>query len=49
MFEERICQFSVTPGEKAKGVEMCGHIERKDKGRTARLVYILSGPSTLGA
>ena len=29
--EERISQLSVIPGKKAKGITMCGHIERKDQ------------------
>ena len=33
--EESICQLSVIPGKKAKGITTCGHIERKDQGRTA--------------
>ena len=37
-YEERISQLSVIPGEKAKGIMRCGHIDRKDQGRTARLV-----------
>ncbi len=44
--EERISQHSVIPGKKAKesrGVV----IERKDQGRTARLVYLFSGPFVL--
>ena len=45
--EERICQLSVIPGKKAKGIMRCGHIERKDQGRTARLVYLFSGPFVL--
>ena len=28
--EERISQFSVIPGKKAKGITRCGHIEWKD-------------------
>ncbi len=42
--EEIISQLSVIPGEKANGVMTCGHIERKDEGHTARLVYLFSGP-----
>ena len=45
--EERISQLSVIPGKKAKGIMRCGHIERKDQGRTARLVYLFSGPFVL--
>ena len=45
--EERISQLSVIPGKKAKGITRCGHIERKDQGRTARLVYLFSGPFVL--
>ncbi len=41
--EERIGQLSVIPGKKAKGIRRCGHIERKDQGRTAQLVYLSSG------
>ncbi len=29
--EERICQLSVIPGNKAKGIRRCGHIERRHK------------------
>ncbi len=46
--EERISQLSMTPGKKAKGIKRCGHTERKDKGHTAQLVYIFSGPFVLG-
>ncbi len=42
--EQGICQLSVTPGKKAKGVKRCGNIDRKDQGRPARLVYLYSGP-----
>ncbi len=45
--EERISHLSVIPGKKAKGITRCGHIERKDQGRTARLVYLFSGPFVL--
>ncbi len=45
--EERISQLSIIPGKKAKGITRCGHIERKDQGRTARLVYLFSGPFVL--
>ncbi len=45
--EERISQISVIPGKKAKGIMRCGHIERKDQGCTARLVYLFSGPFVL--
>ena len=45
--EERISQLSVIPGKKAKGITSSGHIERKDQGRTARLVYLFSGPFVL--
>ncbi len=45
--EERISQLSVMPGKKAKEITRCGHIERKDQGRTARLVYLFSGPFVL--
>ncbi len=45
--EERIWQLSVIPGIRRKGITRCGHIDRKDKGRTARLVYLLSGPFVL--
>ncbi len=41
--KERISQLSAIPAEKAKGITWCGHIERKDQGRTARLVYLFSG------
>ena len=44
---ERISQRSAIPGKKAKGITRCGHIERKDQGRTARLVYLFSGPFVL--
>ncbi len=40
---ERICKLSVIPGIKAKGIIRCGHIEKKDQGCTARLVYLLRG------
>ena len=30
--EERICEISVIPGKKAKGVMRRGHIEREDQG-----------------
>ena len=33
--EESICPLSVIPGKKARGITRCGHIERKDQGRTA--------------
>ena len=36
---ERISQLSVILGKKAEGITRCGHIEKKDQGRTARLVY----------
>ncbi len=45
--EERISQLSVIPGKKAKGITRSGHIERKDQGRTPRLVYLFSGPFVL--
>ncbi len=45
--EERIRQLSVIPGKKAKGITRCGHIERKDQGCIARLVYLFSGPLML--
>ncbi len=45
--EKRIGQLSVSPGKKAKVVTSCGHVERKDQCRTARLVYLLSGPYVL--
>ncbi len=45
--EERISLLSVIPGKKAKGIRRCGQIERKDQGRTARLVYLFSGPFVL--
>ena len=45
--EERISQLSEIPGKYAKGITRCGHIEREDKGRTARLVYLFSGPFVL--
>ncbi len=41
--EGRINQLSVIPGKKAKGITRSGHIERKDQGFTARLVYLFSG------
>ena len=48
--EESICQLSVIPGKKAKGITRCGHIERKDQGRTASISLVLfSGPSALSA
>ncbi len=34
--EEKISQRSVILDKKAKGITKCGHIERKDQGRTAR-------------
>ncbi len=46
--EERISQLSVIPGKKAKGITRFGHIKRKDQGRTAQLVYLLSWPFVLG-
>ncbi len=42
--KERISQLSVIPGKKAKGIMRYGHIERKDQGRAARLVYLFSQP-----
>ena len=30
-----ICQLSIISVKKAKGISRCGHIERKDQGRTA--------------
>ncbi len=45
--EERIGQLSVIPGKKAKGIMRYDHIDRKDQGRTARLVYLFSGPFLL--
>ncbi len=45
--QERISQLSVIPGKRTKGIMSCGHIERKDQGRTARLVYLFSGPFVL--
>ncbi len=45
--EEIISHLSVTPGKKAKGITRCGPIERKDQGRTARLVYLFSGAFVL--
>ena len=45
--EERISQLSVIPGKKAKGITRCGHIERKDQGHPARLVYLFSWPFVL--
>ncbi len=43
MCEERICQISVIPGKKGKGIARCSHIERKDQGCLARLAYLFSG------
>ena len=45
--EEKISQLSVIPGKEEKGIMRCGHTERKDKGRTARFVYLFSGPFVL--
>ncbi len=41
---ERISQLFVIRDKKAKGITRCGHIERKDQGHTARLVYLFSAP-----
>ncbi len=49
MCEERISQLSVIPDKNAKGITRCGHTKRKDQGRTARLVYLFSGPFVLSA
>ncbi len=32
---------------KGKGITKCGHIERRDQGHTAQLVYLFSGPFVL--
>ncbi len=45
--EQIISQLSVIPGKKAKGITRCCHVKRKDQGRTARLVYLFSGPFVL--
>ncbi len=47
--EERISQLSVISGKKVKGITRCGHIEKKDQGRTAQLIYLFSGPFVLSA
>ena len=39
---ERIFEHS-TLVKKVEGITRCGHIERKDQGRTARLVHLFSG------
>ncbi len=45
--EKRICELSVIPGLKANGITRYGHIVRKDQDRTARLVYLFSGPPSI--
>ncbi len=42
--EERICQLSVIPGKKAKGVTRYGHIKTKGQGCNAQFVSYSVGP-----
>ncbi len=55
---ERIYQLSVIQGKKvwfvmvvcnSRQITWCGHIERKDQGHTAQLIYLFSGPFVLCA
>ncbi len=40
-------EFASTPDKKANGIIKWGHIERKDQGRTAQLVFLFSESSVL--
>ncbi len=40
--EVRISKLSVMPSKKAKVFTRCGHIERKDQGHTAQLVFLFT-------